>query len=43
VRHDVGDKLGVLKATVHLALERDDLGPEFRAWLTDFLEGEVAQ
>jgi UTP--glucose-1-phosphate uridylyltransferase len=43
VRHDVGDKLGFLKATVHLALERDDLGPEFRAWLTDFLEGEVAQ
>lgn len=37
VRHDVGDKLGFLKATVQLALERDDLGPPFRAWLTDFL------
>jgi UTP--glucose-1-phosphate uridylyltransferase len=37
VRHDVGDKLGFLKATVHLALEREDLGPDFRAWLTSFL------
>lgn len=37
VRHDVGDKLGFLKATVQLALERDDLGPAFRAWLTEFL------
>lgn len=37
VRHDVGDKLGFLKATVHLALEREDLGPDFRAWLDDFL------
>ena len=37
VRHDVGDKLGFLKATVHLALERDDLGPQFHAWLRDFL------
>lgn len=43
VRHDVGDKLGFLKATVHLALERDDLGPDFRAWLTDFLAAEQAR
>lgn len=42
VRHDVGDKLGFLKATVHLALERDDLGPDFRAWLTDFLDHGAA-
>jgi UTP--glucose-1-phosphate uridylyltransferase len=39
VRHDVGDKLGFLKATVMMALERDDLGPDFRAWLTDFVAG----
>jgi UTP--glucose-1-phosphate uridylyltransferase len=26
-RHDAGDKLGFLKATVELALKRDDLGP----------------
>ena len=36
-RFDVGDKLGYLKATVELALERQDLGPDFRAWLTDVL------
>ena len=29
-RHDAGDKLGFLKATVELALKRDDLGPDFR-------------
>lgn len=42
VRHDVGDKLGFLKATVHLALEREDLGPAFRSWLGDFLEEETS-
>ncbi len=33
VRHDAGDKLGFLKATVEFALKRDDLGPKFREWL----------
>jgi UTP--glucose-1-phosphate uridylyltransferase len=32
-RFDAGNKLDYLKATVELALERDDLGPAFRAWL----------
>ncbi len=32
-RHDAGDKLGFLKATVDFALRRDDLGPKFREWL----------
>jgi UTP--glucose-1-phosphate uridylyltransferase len=32
-RHDAGDKLGFLKATVEFALKRDDLGPRFREWL----------
>ncbi|MGA7884146.1 MAG: UTP--glucose-1-phosphate uridylyltransferase GalU [Acidobacteriaceae bacterium] len=32
-RYDAGDKLGMLKATVDFALERDDLGPQFRAYL----------
>jgi UTP--glucose-1-phosphate uridylyltransferase len=32
-RHDAGDKLGFLKATVEFALKRDDLGPDFRDWL----------
>ena len=29
-RYDIGKKLDYLRATVELALERDDLGPEFR-------------
>ncbi|GGG99902.1 UTP--glucose-1-phosphate uridylyltransferase GalU [Silvibacterium dinghuense] len=33
VRHDAGDKLGMLKATVDFALKRDDLGPAFREYL----------
>jgi UTP--glucose-1-phosphate uridylyltransferase len=32
-RHDTGDKLGFLKATVEFALKRKDLGPEFRQYL----------
>ena len=32
-RYDAGDKLGYLKATVELALKRDDLGPPFRDYL----------
>ena len=34
-RHDTGDKMGFLKATVEFALKREDLGKEFR----DFLSG----
>lgn len=37
-RHDTGDKLGFLKATVELAAAREDLGPEFVAWLQGWLE-----
>jgi UTP--glucose-1-phosphate uridylyltransferase len=33
VRHDAGDKLGFLIATVEYALKRDDLGPEFLEYL----------
>jgi UTP--glucose-1-phosphate uridylyltransferase len=32
-RHDAGDKLGFLKATVEFALKRKDLGPEFADYL----------
>jgi UTP--glucose-1-phosphate uridylyltransferase len=32
-RHDAGDKLGFLIATVEYALKRDDLGDDFRAYL----------
>ncbi|MBX7222730.1 MAG: UTP--glucose-1-phosphate uridylyltransferase GalU [Blastocatellia bacterium] len=33
IRHDAGDKLGFLIATVEFALKRPDLGPEFREYL----------
>jgi len=32
-RHDTGDKLGFLKATVEFALKRPDLGDNFREYL----------
>jgi UTP--glucose-1-phosphate uridylyltransferase len=32
-RHDTGDKLGFLKATVEFALKRPDLGDQLRQWL----------
>ncbi|MGH9900747.1 MAG: UTP--glucose-1-phosphate uridylyltransferase GalU [Pyrinomonadaceae bacterium] len=32
-RHDAGDKLGFLIATVEFALKRPDLGPQFREYL----------
>jgi len=32
-RYDVGDKFGMLQATVEFALKRDDLGPQFREYL----------
>lgn len=32
-RHDTGDKLGFLQATVELALKREDLGAAFRQYL----------
>jgi UTP--glucose-1-phosphate uridylyltransferase len=32
-RHDTGDKLGFLKATVEFALKREDLGDPFREYL----------
>ncbi len=34
-RHDTGDKLGFLKATVEFALKRSDLGDDLRAWLKE--------
>jgi UTP--glucose-1-phosphate uridylyltransferase len=36
-RYDVGNKLDYLRATVELGLARDDLGPEFRAWLAAYV------
>ena len=40
-RHDAGDKLGFLVATVEFALKRPDLGPQFREYLRTLnLNGE---
>jgi UTP--glucose-1-phosphate uridylyltransferase len=36
-RYDVGNKLDYLRATVELALARDDLGPDFRKWLDGYV------
>jgi UTP--glucose-1-phosphate uridylyltransferase len=36
-RYDTGDKQSYLQATVRLASAREDLGPDFRAWLRDFV------
>jgi UTP--glucose-1-phosphate uridylyltransferase len=38
-RYDTGDKLSYLKSVVSIALDRDDLGPDLRAWLTSYLAG----
>jgi UTP--glucose-1-phosphate uridylyltransferase len=37
-RYDIGKKLDYLRATVELALDRDDLGPEFREFLIEIVE-----
>ncbi|MDO8490672.1 MAG: UTP--glucose-1-phosphate uridylyltransferase GalU [Dehalococcoidia bacterium] len=34
-RHDAGTPLGLLKASVEIALSRSDIGPEFSAYLKD--------
>ncbi len=39
-RFDAGNPLDYVKATVELAVEREDLGPDFRAWLADFVQRE---
>ena len=36
-RYDIGKKLDYLRATVELAADREDLGPEFLAFLTQFV------
>ncbi|MBI2869724.1 MAG: UTP--glucose-1-phosphate uridylyltransferase GalU [Chloroflexi bacterium] len=39
VRYDVGNPLGLLKATIALALKRPDMGPELRSYLRGMLDG----
>ena len=36
-RYDTGDRLSYLQANIMLAAERDDLGPDLRAWLRDYV------
>jgi UTP--glucose-1-phosphate uridylyltransferase len=36
-RYDTGDRLDYLKAIVQVASSRDDLGPDFVAWLRTFM------
>jgi UTP--glucose-1-phosphate uridylyltransferase len=38
VRYDIGKKLDYLRATMELAIDREDLGPEFRAILADLVQ-----
>jgi UTP--glucose-1-phosphate uridylyltransferase len=38
-RYDTGKKLDYLRATVELAARREDLGPDFRAFLKEFVKG----
>jgi UTP--glucose-1-phosphate uridylyltransferase len=40
-RYDTGDKLSYLKSVVSIALDREDLGPDLRAWLTSYLAGKI--
>jgi UTP--glucose-1-phosphate uridylyltransferase len=37
-RYDIGKKLDYLRATVELAIDREDLGPEFRQFLADLVQ-----
>ena len=34
-RYDTGDRLDYLKASILLALDRDDLGPELASWIKE--------
>jgi UTP--glucose-1-phosphate uridylyltransferase len=38
-RYDTGDRLSYLQAVITLASERDDIGPDLRAWLAVFAAG----
>jgi UTP--glucose-1-phosphate uridylyltransferase len=37
-RFDVGNKLDYVKATIELAVDRDDIGKDLRRWLADLVE-----
>ncbi|MDB1087325.1 UTP--glucose-1-phosphate uridylyltransferase GalU [Streptomyces sp. ACA25] len=40
-RYDTGDRGDYLRTIVRLACEREDLGPDFRAWLSTYVNEEM--
>ncbi|MFD4420587.1 UTP--glucose-1-phosphate uridylyltransferase GalU [Agromyces sp. NPDC058484] len=38
-RYDTGDKLDYIKAVIQLAVDRNDLGPELKPWLAEYVGG----
>ena len=40
-RYDTGDRGDYLRAIVRLACDREDIGPDFRRWLEDFVAGRA--
>ncbi|WP_136709932.1 UTP--glucose-1-phosphate uridylyltransferase GalU [Agromyces sp. H66] len=38
-RYDTGDKLDYIKAVIQLASDREDLGPELKPWLVQYVAG----
>ncbi len=41
-RYDTGDRLDYLKAVVRIAVDRPDLGPDFKEWLEKYVAGATA-
>ncbi len=41
-RYDIGSKLDYLRATVELALDREDLGADFEAFLVELMQSRAA-
>ncbi len=37
-RYDTGDRLDYIKAVVQLACDREDLGPDLRSWLREYVD-----
>jgi len=42
-RYDTGDRQEYLRTTVRLACEREDIGPEFRTWLAEYVAKELPE
>ncbi|MFM2023036.1 MAG: UTP--glucose-phosphate uridylyltransferase GalU [Actinomycetota bacterium] len=38
-RYDTGDKLDLIKATIKVAIDRDDIGADLKSWLKEFAKG----